>query len=1446
MNNVTNHGPGSRRARSRRGHLTLGLALLSLLAWVATLPTALAQPGKNGAATVLAGSTALVNEYTTLTSDAAAGNTSLSVADNGLNANGRFAAPLGPGDLVLLIQMQGASINPTTGSTAYGTIVSYNGAGLYELKEVAGVSGANTITFNCGLNNPYSAAGKTQVVRLPRYSSLTLNPNATLTAAAWNGQSGGVLAVEVQGNVSLAAGARFNTDGLGFRGGARNNNSALPSSFNNPGFTFTNPQLGAEKGEGIAGSQADYDNLGGRYGRGAPANGGGGGNTINASGGGGANAGRVSAYTGTGNPDPSFAAAWNLESAGFATSTSSGGGRGGYSWSENQQDATTTAPGNAAWGGDSRRDVGGLGGRPLDRSGGRLFLGGGGGAGDENDNNATAGGNGGGLVYLLAGGNVTCANPTNSGFSAAGLAGANTPSPTINGDGLGGGGGGGTVVLNVGGTVSSGLLSVAGGAGATQNINNANGTEGEGPGGGGGGGYAAYTVLSGTSLNLGGGAGGTTNSPGILNFPPNGATAGGGGTGAVISPTIAACYVLNGTVFEDVNYGGGVGRPAGTAGTSPRPGATIELYASLGSGGALLATTTTNSSGQYNFSVSPSTSYVVRVVSGTVSSSRPGYVAGLLPVQTFNGTTDRVGGEAPERPDAGPNTSSATLPALSAGTQVAQCVAPAASGPGGLTAGPDFGFNFDVVTNANDAGPGSVRQFLTNAAALGNEAGLAQSGSRTTSTGAAQPLPAGQETSIFMVPGPSAVPGLRAGLASGLTGGVVVVGLGSTLTLAGVNAANTILDGSTQTFNGGDTNAGAATNATATTVGVDALALPAVLKPEVELSFGSGTVLDIEAPSATVRGLALHGGSATDQTLLVGNSAPAGGYLLETLLVGTTPGGLRPTTIPSNGVGVYLASLSGTGTVCLSLIGFNGASGVGVHNSPSASGPNQYVSNFFVKNGFTIAGGDGITFGDNNQPSGPANVVGNLFRSQNSSGLQFEIGATGLATVVNNSILNSGLVGDPGATVPNLEGAGIVYLSRTGNERGSQADVISRNVIASSNSAGIVIGWGQQNVTISRNSTFSNATLGIDLTGTNQNVTNGTLYGDGDGVTINDGNDPATAPADLANRGVDFPVLTTATVTGSNLVINGFSRPGAEIELFIRDNDATGFGEGQTYLGTGIEGGAGDLGSGTSSYGPAPVNGLNQGTDGAASRFTFILPWSTLTAAQQSALLTTGLTATATLNASTSEFSGRVIVTNGPLPVQLTAFTATAVGATARLSWTTASEVNNDRFEVERSLDGGASFGKIGQVQGQGTKITPTDYVLTDADAAARAQSQALARPVYYRLRQVNQGGTATYSPVRSLSFGAEAAAAPRLRVYPNPATDATPLTLDLSGLPAGTYQATLYDAAGRTVRTVSAQGALAQPLDVRSLPTGLYLLRLSGTTGTGQKLELSQRVSKE
>lgn len=532
----------------------------------------LAQRGKDGATTVtISTANTIVNQYTSLTANAI--NTSvLSVASS---------TAFSVGDLVFIIQMQGATVNagkdtlfpdvnssiPTNSS--YGAITNYYSAGNYEFAQVNAIPNTTSISLDCQLTHSYVAAGKVQVIRVPRYNNLLISSPGTITSPLWNGTTGGVVVVEVAGNLTMNSVGSFSVVGRGFRGGAK---IAQTLTYVGGGNKYGSVlvQEGAYKGESIAGDTTRYKVYSGVFGRGAIANGGGGGCTHNAGGGGGANGGNIGSYSGFGNPASGFNTAWAVDGVITGTHTSSGGGRGGYTYSSSNQ-AVTLAPGNSSWSGDGRRNVGGLGGRPLDYSLGKLFLGGGGGAGHGNEGKAGAGGNGGGMVFIQCYGNLSGSGT----ILADGANGAATTTSCSTNEGAGGGGGGGTIILNVGGTTNltaGTALSAKGGNGGNVSFNCAfSNNTAYGPGAGGGGGYIASNNAL-PSFTVSGGANGihTGNANNIgNNFPPNGATAGGAGsTGSSAIYTITAS--TNQTLCANQAFT--------VSATTNQPGASINWY----------------------------------------------------------------------------------------------------------------------------------------------------------------------------------------------------------------------------------------------------------------------------------------------------------------------------------------------------------------------------------------------------------------------------------------------------------------------------------------------------------------------------------------------------------------------------------------------------------------------------------------------------------------------------------------------------------------------------------------------------------------------------------------------------------------------------------------------------------------------------------------------------
>ncbi len=237
------------------------------------------------------------------------------------------------------------------------------------------------------------------------------------------------------------------------------------------------------------------------------------------------------------------------------------------------------------------------------------------------------------------------------------------------------------------------------------------------------------------------------------------------------------------------------------------------------------------------------------------------------------------------------------------------------------------------------------------------------------------------------------------------------------------------------------------------------------------------------------------------------------------------------------------------------------------------------------------------------------------------------------ASVAGSIVRNSAIFGNDTAGVTLRNGAtgvqittNIIRNNLVGIEfDGASGNTVGFNAITANQGDGILVSAGNAN-TITQNSTYANSDLGIDL--------------GGNGVTVNDAGDADAGANDLQN----FPVLDTATVVGNTLTVTGWARPGAIIEFFIAAPDPSGFGEGQTYLATFIEGSPADTDATASSY-ASPLRGANVGTD-TTNRFSFTLS----TAA---AVPGAPVTATATIAGNTSEFSNSLVIANAPPAVSL-------------------------------------------------------------------------------------------------------------------------------------------------------------------------------------------------
>jgi len=458
----------------------------------------------------------VLNTYYPGGASVAAGATSITVGA-ATGGPGGTPTPIAVGNLLLVIQMQDASINDSN-TVAYGNgftgqgFTALNSAGDYEFvtakSAVPATGGTLTITgagAGGGLVFPYHSAAASatagqstyQVIVVPQYTTASFSATTPPTAQAWNGSTGGVLALDTSATLTLN-GAAIAVDGLGFRGGAgmeltggggANTDYRQPSPATYTGAAGGEAGWDAPKGEGIAGTPEWVETGGtflhtntgypsgtagtdGSMARGAPGN---------------AGAGGTDADPQTASPGGN-----DQNDGGGGGGNGGAGGFGGDSWNSNLS-------------------LGGEGGTAFPATINRIAMGGGGGAGtrnnDDGNNQASGGATGGGIIiirtFALSGTGTLTAN----GVSAY--------NGTANDAGGGGGAGGSIVILSANGGESGMTLQANGGNGgdawASEPFTLGNR---HGPGGGGGGGVILVSGVP-ASASVTGGTNGLTENPGV-------------------------------------------------------------------------------------------------------------------------------------------------------------------------------------------------------------------------------------------------------------------------------------------------------------------------------------------------------------------------------------------------------------------------------------------------------------------------------------------------------------------------------------------------------------------------------------------------------------------------------------------------------------------------------------------------------------------------------------------------------------------------------------------------------------------------------------------------------------------------------------------------------------------------------------------------------------------
>lgn len=165
----------------------------------------------------------------------------------------------------------------------------------------------------------------------------------------------------------------------------------------------------------------------------------------------------------------------------------------------------------------------------------------------------------------------------------------------------------------------------------------------------------------------------------------------------------------------------------------------------------------------------------------------------------------------------------------------------------------------------------------------------------------------------------------------------------------------------------------------------------------------------------------------------------------------------------------------------------------------------------------------------------------------------------------------------------------------------------------------------------------------------------------------------------------------------------------------------------------------------------------------------------------------------------------------GPLPINVSAFSAGRTSSAVSLNWKIESGVNISSFDVERSFDN-ATFKSIATVAGS---TSMQSYSYTDNANKSTAVS-------FYRLKITKQGGEISYSDIKTVkAFGGKT----DFIVFPNPAFGNAKITITDLNEPT---KVQLIDNSGRLVKAATLTNS--NTIELNGLLKGNYMVRIMGT----------------
>ena len=186
----------------------------------------------------------------------------------------------------------------------------------------------------------------------------------------------------------------------------------------------------------------------------------------------------------------------------------------------------------------------------------------------------------------------------------------------------------------------------------------------------------------------------------------------------------------------------------------------------------------------------------------------------------------------------------------------------------------------------------------------------------------------------------------------------------------------------------------------------------------------------------------------------------------------------------------------------------------------------------------------------------------------------------------------------------------------------------------------------------------------------------------------------------------------------------------------------------------------------------------------------------------------------------------------GPMPVELTSFTANTIDRDVKLNWITATETNNSGFEILRSSQNDKNnWTKVGFIAGNGTKNTPTTYTFEDKKLETGKYN--------YRLKQIDYNGNYEYFNLTSDVVIGIPKKLELSQNYPNPFNPVTKIDYQVTDESKVTLK--IYDITGKEVMTLvntqQKSGYYTVQFNASNLSSGNYFYKLIASSNGNESV---------